>query len=70
MPFCPECQSLLSLPDFDPIQCGICNFTTSFAGKATQVNLMIDPAVFCDLGRLCLNWVIESVMQPSAKPRL
>ena len=29
-PFCPKCGSILQLPDYNPIKCGICPFSTTF----------------------------------------
>mmetsp|Transcript_29698 Transcript_29698/g.60688 ORF Transcript_29698/g.60688 Transcript_29698/m.60688 type:complete len:124 (-) Transcript_29698:235-606(-) len=30
-PFCPKCGSILQLPDYDPIECGMCRFCTTYS---------------------------------------
>lgn len=47
-PFCPSCGSILVLPDYDPIKCGVCDFHTSYA----DLHLPVRPATSTSAPRL------------------
>lgn len=38
-PFCPECGSILSLPDHNPIECNVCGFTTNYEEISLPVSI-------------------------------
>ena len=50
-PFCPECDSLLTLPSMNPIECDKCSYKCTFEGNQLHVTRQLPITLQCYVPR-------------------
>ena len=60
-PFCPECGSLIALPDYNPIKCELCPFSTTYE------EISLPTIVTRSVSRPTPSWAVDNLAEKDAR---
>ena len=60
-PFCPECGSLIALPDNNPIKCEVCPFSTTYE------EISLPTIVTRSVNRPTPSWAVDNLAERDAR---